>query len=316
MELYQLEYVIAVAKYQSFTRAAEEINTSQSALSQQISKLEHELSINLFVRTTRSVQLTPAGAEFVGYAKRIMAEVTEARKCIDEYVTIEKGHLLMGIIPVIGYYPLPSHLLASFQKDHPGVQLSLLEEQDHELLRLLHAAKIDAAIIQNSYSDPRFTFHPILNDQMVLVISDRHPLAARKAVHLSDLRDEKFIVTPPTSRHHQDFYNACLAAGFEPNIKLTCSAVRTMMGLVLEDLGVTVLSSYVARKDWQPGLSILSITPMINRQVVLAVPKNGDLSPSVKLFVKFTAHWLKSQAGLDINLISEALAPLAEAGHP
>ena len=91
MEMHQLEYVLAVAKYQNFTRASEVLKTSQSSLSQQIIKLENELGISLFVRTTRSVQLSPAGEEFVKHARRIMSEVIEARRCIYEYTSFEKA---------------------------------------------------------------------------------------------------------------------------------------------------------------------------------------------------------------------------------
>ena len=78
MEMHQLEYVLAVAKYHNFTRASEALKTSQSSLSQQIIKLENELGISLFVRTTRSVQISPAGEEFVKHAKRIILEAIEA----------------------------------------------------------------------------------------------------------------------------------------------------------------------------------------------------------------------------------------------
>ena len=118
MEMHQLEYVLAVAKYNNFTRAAEEIRTSQSSLSQQIGKLENELGISLFMRTTRSVQLTPAGAEFVTHAKRIMAEVAKARLCINEYVSIEKGNLTLGVIAVVGHSNIPK-LIVSFQNNFP-----------------------------------------------------------------------------------------------------------------------------------------------------------------------------------------------------
>ncbi|MDD4766265.1 MAG: LysR family transcriptional regulator, partial [Desulfotomaculaceae bacterium] len=75
MEIHQLEYVLAVANHKSFSRAAEEINISQPSLSQQIFKLENELGTNLFVRTTRCVNLTPAGREFISHARNIMSEL-------------------------------------------------------------------------------------------------------------------------------------------------------------------------------------------------------------------------------------------------
>lgn len=141
MEMHQLEYVLAVAKYQNFTRASEVLKTSQSSLSQQIIKLENELGISLFVRTTRSVQLSPAGEEFVKHARRIMSEVIEARRCIYEYTSFEKGNLTVGIIPVVGHYRLPN-LLSSYKKSFPRVILNLLERQCNELIPMINSHEI------------------------------------------------------------------------------------------------------------------------------------------------------------------------------
>jgi DNA-binding transcriptional LysR family regulator len=161
MEMHQLEYVLAVAEYKNFTRAAEEINTSQSSLSQQISKLENELGINLFFRTTRSVQITPAGKEFIRHAKRIMQGVNEARKCINEYVSYEKGELTLGIIPPIGHYRIPN-LLSSFKKTFPRVNLQIIEDQCANLFDLLHSSKIDGAFVFGTDSVSNIQFHTLV----------------------------------------------------------------------------------------------------------------------------------------------------------
>ncbi|MDX9871497.1 MAG: LysR family transcriptional regulator [Clostridia bacterium] len=293
MELHQLEYVLAVAKYQNFTRAAEEIKTSQSSLSQQIGKLENELGVSLFVRTTRSVQLTPAGEEFILHAKKILSAVNDTRRSIHEYTTIVKGNLALGIHPIIGYYRLPN-LLASFQKNYPGVKISFVEEQCDELLDMLHSSKIDAAIIQHAVPSNEFQFFPLISDQMVVVVSDRHPLAHRDSVELKELQDENFIVPPQVSGHFADFIQACRVEGFEPRVLLTCTHVRTIMGLVREELGITAFSSYVAALDIDPSLKILSLSPTINRKIYLAVKATTDVPPTLKVFVKFALQWVNN----------------------
>ena len=292
MEMHQLEYVLAVAKYNNFTRAAEELKTSQSSLSQQISKLENELGISLFVRTTRSVKLSPAGVDFVTHAKRIMSEVIDARRCIHEYVSFEKGDLTVGIIPVAGHYRLPN-LLSSFQKTFPRVTLSLRERQCSELIDMLHSSEIDAAFVQKAINDSSLQFNPLVTDHMVVVTGNRHPLAGRKSADLKDLRCEKFIIPPPTSGHHQDFQKACQAAYFKPNILMTCSSVKTILGLVREELGIAVLPSGVASMDWGFGTTNILITPTIKENIFLAT-KNNDLPPTVKAFSKLTSQWIKN----------------------
>lgn len=295
MQLHQLEYVLAVARHHSFTRAAEEINIAQSSLSQQISNLEKELGVNLFTRTTRSVYLSAVGEEFVEHAMRIMSEVSAAQQCIQEYVSIDKGHLTVGIIPVVAHYSVPK-LLADFNREFPGVKLSLIENQDDELLDMLSSSKLDLAIIQHADSNSPFQYFPLYVDSMVLLTSKRHPLAFRKTVDLRELKKEKFIITPPTSGHHHDFEKACHGVGFEPNVIMTCSSVKTIMGLTIEGIGISVLSSKVALSMGEDSneVAILTLTPTIERRLHLAIPKNINISPALKVFVKYASQWINS----------------------
>ena len=86
MELRQLDYFAAVARHGHFGRAAQEVYVTQSALSQQIARLEDELGLTLLIRGPKGVQLTPAGAEFVGHARAILGQVAEARAAIDDHL--------------------------------------------------------------------------------------------------------------------------------------------------------------------------------------------------------------------------------------
>jgi len=293
MQLHQLEYVLAVAKYSSFTRAAEEINISQSSLSQQISTLEKELGINLFVRTTRSVYLTSVGQDFVTHAMRIMSEVNATHQCMQEYLSVDKGQLTIGVIPVVGHYPIPE-LLAGFNRDFPGVKLSLIENQDDSLLEMLDSSKLDAAIVQHADIDSPFQYFPLYTDRMVLLASSKNHLASKKSVELKELKKEKFILTPLTSGHQHDFIKACKHEGFEPKILMTCSSVKTMLGLARENMGVTVLSSKVAISSISPdsGICLLELTPLIERKIFLTIQKSANVSPALKVFVKYVSQWI------------------------
>lgn len=298
MEMHQLEYVLAVARFNNFTRAAEEIKISQSSLSQQINKLESELGTNLFVRTTRSVQLTPAGTEFLKYAQRILSEVDDARRSVQDYVSIVKGDLSLGTLAVIGNYNLPN-LIKSFQNSFPGIKMRIVEDQCDDLLAMLHSSRIDIAFVQSIKPNPQFIFHPLTQDIMVAVVSSNHPLANRVSVDIKELKNETFILTPPSSGHFQDFHAACLTAGFEPQIILSCAIVKTMLGFVREDIGITVLSSKVAMAEQDAGIRILGLTPTIHRTISMVTRKSSDTAPAVKMFLKFTTQWLETQRSIE-----------------
>jgi DNA-binding transcriptional LysR family regulator len=245
------------------------------------------------VRTTRSVHLTPAGIEFTAHAKKILLAVNESRQSLHEYVLMEKGNISIGLIPIVGYYRLPN-LLASFQKAFPGIKLSLQEEQCDKILDKLYHSEIDAAFVQHITSNPHFQFHPIITDNMVVVTSQNHPLASKETINLKDLINEKFIIPPQESGHYQDLFRACRLEGFEPNVLITCSHVRTILGLVREELGITVLSSYVAAHDVDPTLKVSPLEPIISRRIYLALKVSSDPSPTLNVFVKFALQWIST----------------------
>lgn len=297
MQLHQLEYVLAVARHRSFSRASEEIRISQSSLSQQIINLEKELGVDLFVRTTRSVTLTSAGADFMVHASRVMEELAATRRCVQEYVSIEKGDITFGIIPVVGHYPIPS-LIASFNRKYLGVTLNLIENQDEELLMMLNNSLLDAIFVQmlpQGYDD--LEAFPICTDAMVLMTNREHRLADRKTVSPRELCGEKFITTPPISGHYHDFENACNAAGFEPKVIMTCSSVATMTAFAREGLGVTMLSSRSA-SVWadDPSLRIIKIDPIIKRTIYLVIQRNVNITPVLRMFIEHTVEWINSDA--------------------
>lgn len=296
MQLHQLEYVLAVAKHRNFSKASEEIRISQSSLSQQIINLEKELGVDLFIRTTRSVTLTPTGTDFVVHATRVMEELAATRKCVQEYVAVEKGHLTFGIIPVVGHYPIPK-LLAAFNRKFIGVKLNLVENQDDELLIMLNNSALDAAIVQSIPPGYDFEAFPLYKDVMVFLTNTQHPLAYRKMVSLKELREEKFIVPPMVSGHYHDFENACNTVGFDPKIFMTCSSVATILALVREGMGTTVLSSKSAAMGaGDPLLRTIEINPAIKRNIYLVIQKNINISPVLKTFVQYTAQWIGSNA--------------------
>ncbi len=292
MELHQLEYVRAVAKYQNFTRAAEEINVSQSSLSQQINKLENELGVRLFERTTRRVKLTPAGVDFVKHANNVLQELEEANRHIQEYLTVERGHIDLGVFPPLGTFNLTS-LIADFQKTFPGVKLSFHEAECEDLVGMLTESKINLAFL-SEYETDAVDFYNLMVDEVALIVNAFHPLAVQQSVSLSQLANENFIVPYQTSGICKSFEAACNEAGFNPNVVYYCSHIDTNVGLVQANLGVGVLSYQTALRH-ESEVKVLRIVPPVIRKISLAAPKNVKYSPAVSVFIKFALQWIASR---------------------
>ena len=286
MEIHQLEYVVAVAKHKNFTQAANAINSSQSSLSQQINKLEKELGIKIFERTTRSVKVTPAGVEFLNHALRILSEVNQAQRTVQEYLSTNRGHIKIGLIPVSSHYGLTLQI-AEFHKNYPRIKLDFVEYECEKMQKMLLEGEIDIGFFSETEPDPRIRMIRLLNDKLILATNNLHPLATRGSVYLTDLAKEKFIIPNPESGLYVNFVQACHNAGFEPNIPYQCTQVDTILDFVCNGLGVTLLSTAVVSRYMHYDISIVSIIPTIRRKISLAVLKENKMPPALNVFIKF-----------------------------
>lgn len=291
MELHQLEYVVAVAKFHSFTKAAAEINTTQPLLSQQIKKLESELGVQLFERTTRNVELTSAGKAFLLHAQKVLGEIAQSKNTVRDYLDAARGNIRLGVLPVIGHYGLTS-LIANFQRQFPGVRMEFVEGECQELLTLLLENKIDAAFVSETETPQTIDSYSLVKDHVVLVTNILHPLASRQAVDIASLANEKFITAHPSSGLYENFVSACRDAGFEPDILYHCNQVETQLELVREGLAVTVLSSKVAARYPDHDLATIGLNPEVLRKISLVTLHDDHPDPAIKVFVKFSLDWV------------------------
>jgi DNA-binding transcriptional LysR family regulator len=300
MEIRQLEYALVVSKHLNLARAAEEIKISPSILSQQISKLEIELGVCLFLKGKRLVRLTPAGKEFIINAKRIITNLKEVKCTGKEYSPVVNGELRLGVMAVIGYYNLPN-LLSSFQQSFIGMRINIVEEQCEKLLDMLLSDKIDAAFVQIYNPNPNLKYCKLVTDRMVIVTNKKHRFANRKSVDIKELKNERFILTPPSSGHFYDFNKACQAAGFSPILAKTCYVAKNIVSFVSEEPVITAISSKVAEaeKADNDNISIIELKPTIQRKIFLVVRNISDTPQTLKLFLDFTYQWLTTQTALE-----------------
>src|SRR2546423_11713413 len=127
MEIHQLRYFVAVAEEGSFSRAAAREHVAQPSLSQQIQKLEADMDQRLFDRLSRTVVVTEAGKCLLEYARKILVEITEARRCLDDLKSDVAGRLTIGAIPTMAPYVLPK-LIGKFKSHYPKDDLEFLQD--------------------------------------------------------------------------------------------------------------------------------------------------------------------------------------------
>ncbi|WP_094603147.1 HTH-type transcriptional regulator GltC [Sporomusa silvacetica DSM 10669] len=294
MEIYQLKYVLTVAKYMNFSRAASEVCVTPSSLSQQIKKLEEELGIVLFGRTTRSVHLTPAGVEFVEYAKKIMQDISGVNHAMQKYVVGESGQISIGGIPALGAFGI-TPLIASFQKTYPKISLEFHEAECLDLYPLLLHSKVDVAFLTayDKYKPGKVPIeaYPLVQDEIVIVTSPSHPFAARKTIDLHEAANENFICFSKTSGLYLDTLEACKLSGFEPRFGYDAHSVDTCFGLVAEGMGISMLSSRSAMSTTRKDIAIVRFKPAALRTLSFVFLKKHKLASVLLNLKNFLVHW-------------------------
>jgi DNA-binding transcriptional LysR family regulator len=216
VELRQLRYFLAVAEELHFARAAEQLHIVQSAVSQQIRRLERELGVDLFDRTTRSVRLSEAGQHLLPHAKAVIAAEGRARTSITEFRRELASTLRLGTTEGIG--DRLELLLAEFVRRAPDVQLELVNAPTEQRLRQVRAGELDAALVRGDWEHPDLDLTPLWTDRLVVALPSAHPLAEQECVEVADLA--ALPVRLSARERNRPLYDlvvgACRQAGFEP----------------------------------------------------------------------------------------------------
>jgi len=249
VELRQLVYFEAIARFGGFTRAAEQLHIAQPAISAQIRNLERELGAALFERTTRRVELTHAGTMLLARVRTVFAELDGARADLDELAAVLRGQLRLGVTQVLGPVDLPG-LLATFHRAYPAVMLTVRSGLVAELLSELDAGTVEAVIapIHDGLPD-RYVARPIGRETLVLATPPGHPRFGSRPISLATVRDEPFVCLPAHSGLHSILTSAAAELGFEPNIQFEAPDPTTIRRFVAAGLGVALLAESAARGD-------------------------------------------------------------------
>jgi LysR family transcriptional activator of glutamate synthase operon len=289
MELRQLRYLVALADECHFTRAAAREHIAQPALSQQIRRLEAEVGLALVERTTRRVALTDAGELLVARARHILSELEAAQAELQTLAGVQGGRLSVGALHTMGPVDL-SLLLASFHRNHPAVELTVLEQSSEELAELLRDDVVDLAFLSVTERIQRrgLELHPLVSEELVAVLPAQHPLAGREVVRLVELAGEPFIAFRTGSRLRELLDSGGAEVGFEPRITLESNESRRIRSLVSGGLGVAILPRSDAGGAGAPVAIARVVEPEMRRDVSLASRAGRRHSPAATAFLALT----------------------------
>ena len=290
IDLKQLKYFLAVAEEKSFSRAAERLHISQPPLSQQIMKLEGELGVKLFARTTRTFELTVAGKALMGEASDMLARMRMTIDTIRQIDRGEVGRLRVGIVGSAMWGPIPS-LLEEFQTKYPRVTWTLHELGPTVQYEALRAKQIDVGF----WREPKMNDDELKNDNLrqelcfrenvCVAVNEQHPLATRPYIELADLAEEPMLTLAlDKSSFPRYLIQCCVNAGFQPTIFQEANEPQTLLAMVGVGLGVALMPETTGRIGW-PGVRFLPIkTNPPSANLYIAYTTQDD-APVIRAFL-------------------------------
>jgi DNA-binding transcriptional LysR family regulator len=280
MELRQLEYFVAVAEEQNFTRAAERVHISQSGVSAQIRQLERELGAELFDRSARAATLTVAGKAALAHARAALAAAGAVSQAVGQVTGLIRGRITVGMVIGCTVTPL-FDALAAFRRAHPAVEISLLEDNSSRLLEGVRASAIDLALIGTATATPDgLDALTIISERLVAAVPPAHPLARQRRVTLRDLGAYPSVCMPPGTGLRTVFDQACAAQSLPLVIVMQASAADAIADLATRGLAVAILSTSMAAR-YRDRLTALTIDD-VETPVLLALIWRSTPSPAVR----------------------------------
>ncbi|BCN45451.1 LysR family transcriptional regulator [Prescottella equi] len=285
MELRQLEYFVAVAEEANFTRAAARVHVSQSGISAQIRQLENDLGAPLFDRSTRVAALTVAGEAAVAHARAALAAARAVRDAVDDVNQLVRGRLEVGMVTACTVTPL-FDALSSFHRAHPGIDVSLREDNSDRLVDDVRAGAVDLALVGVAGAEPAglhsFT---VVRERLVAAVPGNHPLVQLSSVTLADVCAHPLVTLPPGTGIRTVLDRGCADLNCRASIALQASAPDAVADLATRGLGVAILSESMATS--YPDLASRVIAD-VDVEAVLALVWRPEISPALRELLSFT----------------------------
>jgi LysR family hydrogen peroxide-inducible transcriptional activator len=273
MEFHQLRDFLAVAATGSFSKAAKKCHVAQPSLSKAIQRLEDEFGEKLFVRLKRQAVLTPAGEIVQRRATRILNEVEQAKRDLEDARGLRRGKVNIGILPTISPYFLP-RVLAQFTQKFPALQVVVTEETTVDLLKLVETWELDLALVSLPIPDTNLETETLFQEELLLAVPSKHSLAVKPSVSVKDLDGEKFILMKEGHCLADQVLTFCHEKDLRLQIVLKTSQIETVHSLVMAGMGISLVPQ-MARISGRIPLVYRSLENPKPTRSVTAVWRNG-----------------------------------------
>ncbi|MFI7610272.1 LysR family transcriptional regulator [Nonomuraea terrae] len=286
--LVQLRYFAAAAELGSMTSAARELMVSQSAVSTAVAQLEKELGVQLLLRHhARGLSLTAAGAAFLRELRGYLAHTEELAEAARSAGQVLIGRLTIGCFATLGPFELP-RLLSACERDHPEIEVSVIEAEHATLKQALRAGRCELALMYGYDLDDDIESVRMGTAPAYALVAKDHPLARHGKVRLADLAGEPMVLLDLP--HSRDYFEHLVAsAGFTPDVRHRTTGFETVRALVANGLGWSVLNQKPASPTTYDGEEVAELEILDELEpldVVLASMRGVRLTRRAQAFIR------------------------------
>ena len=283
MELFQLRYFLTVAKYENFSKAADELFISQPSVSKAIHMLEAELGVPLFDRSGKRIKLNNAGKTLQERLKGIMASLDN----LPNELSVASGKSRETIIlNVLAASSLLSDMLSKFKKDYPLINFELIQKGKSVKCDLCISSSLPNILPNNGTL--------VLSEEIKLAVPMTSPLALLNAVNLADLRNESFITLNENHMLHDitmHFFNLC---GYIPNVAFESDSPQMIREFVNAGLGIAMWPESTWGKINSDKARLLDIkNPICRRNIFITWTENNTQKQEVRIFLEFAKNYFR-----------------------
>lgn len=279
---YWCEFAV-LAEEKNYSKTAEMMNLSQSALSKHIMALEKDLGIRLFDRSSRRVELSEAGQRFLPYALAVQKQLHDIKTLAASIISDSGVDISIAAIPVMAQYGIID-LIAAFEKKYPKVGIQVSECESINILQRLADGEYDLAFVRGT-DDDRFDYIPVASDYLAVVLPADHPLSEEKSLSLSRLSGEDFCFLDKETGIYNLCLQLCAEAGFAPRIKYIGRRPENLLEMVASGRGIALLMQ--RHTEYLSGTDTVTIPlePSVEMPVCVAKLKGKELPKWPRTFL-------------------------------
>lgn len=288
MDTYRIKVLFKALELGSLTKAAEALGYSQPAVTQMMRSLEESLGFSLLEKTNKGVRITTEGEHLLPLMREILDDEEKLYQEAAEIKGMHSGTLRVGSFVSTSVHWLPG-VLEYFQKNHPLVNINIIESGQDDLVRMLLDRQIDVALLSEP-SNKNLEFIPVYNDPLVVAYSSKYDLSGYESVTMEDIKDYPFLLTENT--YDRDVDNLIRLSGYDPEVKYTSRDDYVVLSMVRHGVGISIIPELVV-EGFSKDFSVVPYKPDFCRTLGIAIRSWDDAGPLVRFLIRLIEENVK-----------------------